>query len=142
MEFVYPGGKLVLTADETLNDSDKNIYVPTGKRWLLLHIRIEFTATATLGNRTLRIEVRDAADDIIWESEILQIAASQMGIMQFAPGLVRTTNDLPVANVTVMSACPAFILDAGYYLRIRDGAAVDVAVDDMIIQLMTLEIDI
>ena len=60
LQWIALGGKLKAIDDEALNDSDKTITVPAGKRWLVLSVNVELTATATVGNRQVRFDVERA----------------------------------------------------------------------------------
>ena len=51
-------------SDTALNDSNKTISIPNGP-WEVASIRVEYTATATAGNRTLEVRVLDGDSDII-----------------------------------------------------------------------------
>jgi len=85
-EAVYPAGELTDLIDETLNDSDKTITVTINKKWKILWIHIEYTATATVGNRAIRIELRDSADDIIYEIRLDDVlTASETVIIEILP---------------------------------------------------------
>ena len=127
---------VALEADETLNDSDKTITVTAGQLWQVLSIRLEFTTTATVGDRQLVIQWRDDSDDIVGEVKagIVQ-AASNTYYYEFAPALadllaVRDSDWL------MTPLPPTLFLPAGYDLRIWDNNAVDAAADDLIIQMM------
>ena len=127
---------VALEADETLNDSDKTITVTAGQLWQILNIRLEFTTTATVGDRQIVIQWRDDSDDVVGEVKagVVQ-AASDTYYYEFAPALadllaVRDSDWL------MTPLPPTLFLPAGYDLRIWDNNAVDAAADDLIIQMM------
>lgn len=127
---------VALQADETLNDSDKEIEVTAGQLWQVLNLRVEFTSTATVGDRQLVIQWRDGSDDVVGEvrAGVVQ-AASLTYNYQFGPALA----DLSAVRDTdwlMTPLPPTLMLPAGYDLRIYDNNAVDAAADDMIIQMM------
>lgn len=127
---------VALEADETLNDSDKTITVTAGQLWQVLNIRLEFTTTATVGNRQLVIQWRDDSDDIVGEvrAGVVQ-AASNTYYYEFAPALadLLATRD----STWIMTPFPPTVfLPAGYDLRIWDNTATDAAADDLVIQMM------
>lgn len=119
----------VLQSDEAADDSDKALTVPTGKEWRVLSIRVELTATATVGTRQLEVEYRDAANDILWSLLGGTVAASGTLIEQYAP----VGGDVVIPE--------GIILPAGFNVRVFDNAVIDVAADDMIIQMLVEERD-
>ena len=127
---------VALEADETLNDSDKTITVTAGQLWQVLNIRVEFTSTATAGDRQLVIQWRDDSDDVV--GEIRAGTTQDVSLTyyyEFAPALA----DLLVVRDSdwlMTPIPPTLFLPAGYDLRIYDNNAVDAAADDMVIQMM------
>lgn len=127
-----------LQEDETINDSDKTFTVPANTTWRVLFIGIEFTPTATVGNRRIDILFRDASDDVLLEirSAILTPATHAVTIAFYngAPReLTQTgsyfTNPLPVD----------IWLPAGFDIRVFDSQSVDAAADDMIVHMIVDE---
>ncbi len=133
-------GKPTLQADEATNDSDKTLVVPADTTWEILNIRAELIATATVGNRQMRLEIQDSASDIIYEhrhqTAILQ-AASATRIYNWAPGSV----DLAalIETDTIFWQIPRLILPEASIIRIYDINAVDAAADDLVLQAIMLE---
>jgi len=128
-------GKPELQIEETANDSDKPITVPAGQIWRVLWIHVELATTATVGNRQIAIEGRDASDDIIFsESAGAVQAASLTYTYTCQPGAVR---EAAFVNGQInLPIPPDFILPAGYDVHIFDSAAVAAAADDMVVQMM------
>lgn len=124
-----------LEVEETLNDSDKTISVPTGEEWKILWIQVYFAATGTVGTRRLLVEFRDGADDVILYSEAIETVAAN-GVGQYLWMTSITNAAGPWYGKRVQGIPPDAILKAGYDLRIRDLSAVDAAADDMDIQMM------
>lgn len=138
--FGVPACRLRLVADETLNDSDKVITVPAGKRWRILWIAVELITTAVGGNRTIGLEIRDSDGDIIYTEEANEAQAANATILyEFLPGVPKEAVHALAWNHEILTLPPIVILDPGYDIRIRDVSAVDAAADDMDIQIMVLE---
>lgn len=123
-----------LEADEALNDSDKTLTVPAGVEWKVKQIWIEFTSTAVVGNRQLEIQIQDGAADVICE---VKVGAVQAASLTRYYHLSSHAADLAAFRDTdwLMTPIPEWVLPAGYVIRIWDNAAVDAALDDMILQL-------
>lgn len=134
-----PVGRLRLISDEAANDSDKTITVDSGKRWKVLWIWIEFTTTATVGNRNIYIRIRDDADDEIYIVIAKNVqAASAVEMYSALPGLGYEALE-GKAGWHFLPLPRDLILPGGYDIRIHDGNAVDAAADDLIIHMMVLE---
>lgn len=129
-----------LQVDEGLNDSDKSITVTASYEWKIQWIWVEFTSTATVGNRQMVIEIQDNAADVIFQMRAgLVQAASLTRYYLFAPmgAEIVTFRDTDFLYVPM----PPIHLPASYVIRIYDNNAVDAAADDMIIQMMVQERD-
>lgn len=129
---------ILLTSDSTLNDSDKSIEVPSGKVWEILSLRIEYTATATVGSRTVEVRVRDDNDDVVWATEITtDFVASDVMVVNLSPGAPTVA---PVDSGDEGSQhVAALFLNSGWDVQVIDTAAVDAAADDMVLHLVTRE---
>ena len=137
-----PFARFRLEADETVDDSDKTITVPNGKKWRILWIWIEFTTTATTGNRRLRIDIRDTSNDVILAiiSPFVQAESNTYFYVVLPGGFTPNTS----AESGVQGYLPMpreLILPSGYNIRIYDQNAVDASADDLIIQMAVLEVD-
>jgi hypothetical protein len=129
------GWDVVTVSDETADDSDKTITVPARYEYQVLWIWIELTTTATVGDRQLQIDLRDAADDVIGQVRVGAVqAASLTRYYMLAPALAdhgafRDTDYL------MTPLPPTVFLPAGYDIRIFDNNAVAAAADDMVVQM-------
>lgn len=124
-----------LQADELADDSDKSFTVPASAVWEIAHIWIEYTSTATVGNRLVAIEIQDSAADIVgrFTAGIVQ-TASLTRYYTFAPGVPDLT---AFRNTSYLSnPVPLLQLPASYIVRIYDIAAIAAAADDMIVQML------
>lgn len=133
-------GSPTLSAEETADDSDKALTVPAGKVWIFQSLRVEFTATATVGNRQVAVQVRDDTADVVFEVVAGAVqAASEARNYHFAPQVA----DLTAFRDTdfLSTPMPALVLPAGYDIRIFDNNAVDAAADDMIVQALVIQRD-
>ena len=125
-----------LQADENLNDSDKTFTVPASTEWEILSIWVEFTSTATVGNRQLVIELQDSSSDVIGQIRVGAVqAASLTRYYQLGQGLGVELTSFRDTDF-LMTPLPKVILSASYVIRIYDNNAVDAAADDMICQLL------
>ena len=123
-----PIGKLDREIDETLNDSDKTFTVPSDERWHIISIRISFIATGTVGNRRLKINIRDQSDNVLCDIRDLADVAENgavgiemyQGIRPVAQG---GRNFLPLPKPCV--------LREDWDIRIFDENAVDASGDDL-----------
>lgn len=128
---------VVALSEEALNDSSKDLRftedVGFGSELEVLSLRIEFTATATVGSRVLRVQVADAADDILRELQLVggTITAGVSKVFEIAPGLPVT--DGSVIEYEVLPS--QFVIGHGLKLRVLDTAAVDAAADDMVLHV-------
>ena len=130
-----------LIVDENLNDSYKTLTVDSAEIWHILWIWVEFTATATVGNRNMRIIIRDDSDDRIYQyNSNTNQAASDNWTYLFTSQLVHSNlGGIPSIHIPI----PAKLyLPAGYDIDIGDGNNVDAAADDMIIQMMVNRYDV
>lgn len=135
----FEDASVLLEVEETVNDSDKLFTVPTGRKWKILSIWIEFVTTGTVGNRYLTIQLRDTADDVIYEVQSAAIAESGSEMLILLPGLYQA--DLSGAtNRDILPLPNPCILEAGFDIHIYDNAAVDATADDMIIQMLVQEL--
>jgi len=130
------GWAVASLSDETADDSDKTFTVPAAKEYQILWIWVEFTSTATAGNRQLVIELQDAAGDVIAQAAragVIQAASLSRNYL-FAPAVA----DMVTFRDTDYTTCPippTVFLGAGQKIRIYDKAAVAAAADDMIVQM-------
>lgn len=122
--------------NETADNSDKTFTVPTAKEYQILWIWVEYTSTATAGNRQLCIEIQDAAGDVIAQ-------AARVGTVQTA-SLTRNYLFAPAAadllafrdtDYITTPLPPTLFLSAGQKVRVYDKAAVAAAADDMVVQM-------
>jgi len=94
----------------------------------LLWVHVVYTATATVGNRFLEVDILDAAGNGLgdWHNAAAQTAGQAGYHIEFMQGAFReTTFD---ANHIVQTTIPiGVIVPLGCTLRIRDGANIDVA---------------
>ena len=123
----------------TVDSSNKvMLTVPAGQEYQILAIRVNFTTTATAGDRRLAVRVEHPAATITatWARAGVTQAASLTYEYLFAPGVA----DLTAVRVTgaaspyVSTPIPVTsILYAGDVLRVLDNQAVAAAADDMLV---------
>ena len=126
--------KYAYTTDAALNDSSKVFTVPSGEVWIVTHINAKLTATATVGNRRLRVIARDPADVVVVQAEAgATFAATQVETADFFPGAPDNTTEI---NDTLKVAMPILILLPGWDLVVEDGTATDAAADDLVVSFV------
>ena len=145
-----PGGTVKWSRDATANDSDKIVLtVPTGKLVRLIDVAGTIVNTATVGNRTLRVDIGNGTN-VIWYSQIsANITASQRGSIRIrfsgAAMTVYTSAqyglDGNYENINISQTGPEMWLPAGYTVRIWDTAAIDAAADDLTTVIEYIEYD-
>ena len=117
-----------LQSNVVVDDSDKSFTVALQKVWEIQNIRVEFTATATVGTRQLTIEVQDASSDIVYSKDGGTVVASASLTQHYAH---------EGAEVTM----PKLTLPPGFILHVFDSAVIDPAADDMIVHILVFERD-
>jgi hypothetical protein len=148
----YPWGKGTPTwvRDATANDSDKSYTVPNGKYWVMKFCGAEILNTATVGNRSLCLQIFDASADCVYSSSATAaIAASQRGSLGVIFGdsnitpytTARRFVSTSMPNVSLVEAAPPMVLEAGYSVRLRDIQSIDIAADDLTAILHYVEYD-
>ena len=134
------GTTAIVLSEEAVDDSDKvldyDTDIGTGQVLYIDSIHLEWTTTATAGNREPVIELRDSADDVISRVEAQTVVpASQTGATYiFAPGMAPHTSGTPTRSVP--ESLPAnYYITAGQSMRIYDIAAVAAGADDLVIHV-------
>jgi len=125
---------VTLVSDETAADNDKTITVPAGTEYQVLWIWVECTSTASVGDRQLEIDFRDATDDVIGQVRpgVVQ-AASLTRYYMFAPALADLT-DFRDTDYLMTPLPPTTFLSAGQDIRIFDNNNVNPG-DTLVIQM-------
>lgn len=132
--------KILEVRDDAANDSNKTITVPVGKQWKLLYAFIQLGATATVGNRQMRIELISGTGVFVWLSVALNVqTANQTEFYMLAPGIQEPTEALATHHFLPMPR--ECLMEEGSSIVIRDAAAVDAAADDLNIRLIVEETD-
>lgn len=130
----------VLLSEVAVDDSNKDLIYGTdlpsfGSHMELVAVRIEFTATATVGTRTLVVEILTEANDLVYQIVLDNntVTASASGTWQLGDGL-----DAAVTTPQYVHMPAGLVLFPGQKLRIRDSAAIDAAADDMVLHVQGL----
>jgi len=130
-------GWVVLTiSDLTADDSDKNWVTPADVIRQILGIWVEYTSTATAGNRQIVVEIQIAGPDTTaqWARAGVTQAASLTYYYEFAPGLADLTALRDTDYLTTPIPVTSLLKEADV-LRVYDNNAVAVAADDMIVHI-------
>jgi hypothetical protein len=136
---IKSGGKAdvaILTLSEvTANDSSKELTITdvgSAGFFELMGVRIEFTATATVGTRTIVFQILSATDDVLHEMAIdaNTVTAGNSGTWELH------------ANAPTDVTTPQYVhmpygmyIFSGQKLLIEDSAAIDAAADDMVLHV-------
>ncbi len=128
---------VIVASDSTLNDFDKTLTVTTGKVWEIQTFRLEYTASAVAGTRTVEVRVRDAADDVMWATEITtDFIVSDVMVVNFSPAAPLV---VPVdAGDEGSQHIPGMLMGSGWDLQAVATAGGD-AGDDMVMHLTVRE---
>ena len=122
--------------DTTLNSSSKTILTcPAASLCEVLQIHVDFTSTATVGNRLITMEIYDDTNTLVsdYYAGALQAASLDHHYL-FAQGIYRETT---FVNGELQCPFPfETILLPGWYCKIADSNAVDAAADDMITNII------
>lgn len=136
--------KLKTASFSTANTSTtgSTFTVPTGKRWIINTVWVEFTSSAGVGNRQVEVSVNSASDLFSAVRAGAVQAASLTRYYLFATGV----SDLTSFRDTdfLMTPLPAPLeMDPGEILIVKDkgpsGTAIDEGVDDMVIHVRYYE---
>jgi len=137
-DYSYSGG---------IGASGRGPAVPAGKRWKIMQVSSDVTASATVGNRTIQGLVSDGTTTLWIGPLTAAIAAAQVGAydIMFGCGTPNTTVRRNLAatalcNVAVREACGITELGPGAFINIVDVAAIDIA-DTINIKVTYVEYD-
>jgi len=130
-----------LISDIALNNSDKTITVPSGRQWDVHWIIATFVTTATAGNRTITLRIKDENGNILWLTQAVNVqVASVTERYHFQKG-----ETLPKETNAAQHFVPLptdMMLPSGFQIQILDSADVDAAADDLTIRIMVEERDL
>lgn len=139
-KYVIPGGNPTIAHDYILNDSDKSYTVPADEIWELYAVSLELVATATAGNRSLRVTITDGSN-MLWTSypsaNIAANTAGQLlvntnGSREATARVYMVTPTATVASSVCDGQLPRGLrLLPGSVIRAYDSAAIDAAADDL-----------
>jgi hypothetical protein len=122
-------------SDTGADDSNKEFTVPADQEWQVLWVYVQYTSTATVGNRqlTLRALSDGGTTWMQLKAGIVQ-AASLARYYTFAPSLADLTafRDTSFLMTPMM---PTLFLSAGQRLQVLDSAAIAAAADDMLVYI-------
>ena len=128
----------VVVRDVTSNDAIKTFTVPTNATWQIKSIEIMYLATGTVGNRDLIVFVRDASDNQLLRLELpFYIVANNAFRIFYLPGGPLQT--AVVDNLLFYPLPVDLILGSGWDLLIQDNGGIDVAADDMLVNIIVDE---
>lgn len=131
---------IIEISDTVANNSDKVITVPAGKQWKILYGHIVFSTSANAGNRRIEINIRNAADDRLYEIGALNVQVASTS-ENYVLGQYGDTGESFAATHTLPIPIN-LILSGTFDIRVFDNAAIDAAADDMDIRLIVEETDI
>jgi len=136
---VVPGGTPKWVRDATANDSDKVVLtVPAGKTVSVKSIVVLLTTTATVGNRLVFVDYRDASNNVIARARSSSTQAASLAYY-YLVGPNQT--QAAVLGTVVTMASADTLLSEGMTIRVVDNVAIDAAADDMVVDLNYIEYD-
>jgi len=126
---------VVIKLAATVTDASKILTVSASpsERLHIYGIVVKYTSTATVGNRTVELEIRDDADAVLfcdYPGADINQAASLVYYYQFFPGV--TTDTAIVAgtvNFAHRAIPPTLLLPESFDIFVRDKAAVTANLD-------------
>lgn len=139
--YTFAHRTLTQTIDDTLNDSDKTFTVPAGRLWWVQLIFIDFTSTAIVGFRIIRIFITtDGTNTVLSHQLPIAQAASLNRRFTFAPAYPENT---AFNGFDALFPLPTrLLIPAGGTIRILDNSAIDPTADDMLIRIQHDEITV
>jgi hypothetical protein len=136
---INPKPRVIKLIDTDANDSNKSFQVPDGKKWKVLYGKFSLVSTATAGNRTMVLDVVDDASNILYSIRSLNVQAASVTEI-YSIGQFGDVSE-SVAGVHLLPIPTNFFLLEGYFLRVRDSAAIDSAADDLSLFFVIEETD-
>lgn len=137
------GGVLRLVKDSALNDSDKSITVPTGKKWEIIHISAILACTATVGNRNMEFTVSDGTD-VYWRATSAQAnEASDTALFMLGKDSIEPAyQDALTGDLLQWLPGISFTIPEDHVIRVFERNDVDAAADDLTTFFMVRETNI
>lgn len=139
--------------DRTADDSNKTLTVPDNHTYVIKHGHIKYISTATVGNRTLTIFIKDADGNVVFTGGTeIDIAASKtrwISIVDVRSNFTGTNImtygdagwDIGGGNSGFEIFMPLdFIMKENYTIQVYDKAAIDAAADEMEIYFLVEDI--
>lgn len=126
--------------DTSLNNSDKTLTVPSGKRWKLLYGTVELITTAIVGDRQFEFIIEDASGQFLYVVRAAAVQAASLterySLGQFGD-VAQTVDGRHTIPIPVNS-----ILPESFRIQILDAASIDPTADDMTIRLIVEETEV
>lgn len=136
---VNPRPRIIKIEDAILNDSDKRITVPVGKKWKILYGNLTLTTSATVGNRRVEFNIRDDADNVLYILRAVNVQTANTGEQYLLGQFGNYAEDLTEFHLLPIPV-NSFLIE-NYDIRVRDVSATDAAADDLTIRIMVEESD-
>ena len=76
-----------VVSDTAVNEQDKTVAIPDAGKGARIHsVRVEYTATAVAGTRTLEVRYLETGGDVVWATEIVtDYVASDVRVVNLSP---------------------------------------------------------
>jgi len=126
-----------IQSDVVENQNDKTVTVPANEEWEILWIQLQYTCSATVGNRALQLDFRNGSDSARFRTRLaVNLVALDDEFVIWVPGYARET---AIANSIIYQPIPpASVLTAGFDIRIFDQNDIDTN-DNMSLHIYTTE---
>ena len=127
--------RIAIWTGEDLNDSDKKYTIPADQEWHILWAWVEFTTTATVGDRQLVAEIQDEWNDVIFQQRLGIVQAASLTRYYLMAPAVGDMDGFRDTDFLTTPIPPTTFLKGGDQIRMYDNNVVDPAADDMICQI-------
>lgn len=130
---------LVYNQDVLTNDVDKTFTVPAGKCWKLLALqaKLDTNNSVVVGNRQLRVEIRDGTN-VIWFKNFGAVQVLDTTRYYYSAADLPDDVDFDGSgNIRMWKI--SLTIPPGWTVRLYESAAIDAAVDDLEYRLLVEE---
>ena len=119
--------------DSVLNDSNKTITVPANTQWRIIALLVNYTPTATAGDRQIEVIIGDTYSYWTDIKAGAVFPANTQVLISFFPGA--PLQSAFISN-RLVAPLPDLWLPPASIIKVLDSAAIAAAADDMIVNLL------
>lgn len=129
--------QVISASDLATGDSDKEIAVPTGRNWRQLMVSISYVSSATVGNRLIEIQLRDASNVVLFSARASETQAASN--TELYEGAINVVDQVVTATSIVHMILADFVMNGGFDIRAHDVNAIDPTGDDLLLRVHAME---